>query len=123
MKKASDQQRGAEVEAAKPVSVCAEQARRRQAGRHAVRWQASMMRGSCRVSCSAGFAIGDGGQHRIGEIVAHLGEGQRQDGEVDARPPEAEEADDEGEQAGKKHGEDEAGMTSMVSSLNDHTAV
>ena len=54
-----------------------------------------------RPDLQAGFAIGDRRQHRIGEVVGHLRKRQRQDREIDARPPQRHIADQKREHAGK----------------------
>ena len=83
----------------------------------------SMIRGSLQIQLQAGLAVGDGRQYRVGQVVAHLRKGQRQDREVDTRTTQTDETDQQRENPGHDDRKTTAGSTFMVSSLNDQTAV
>ena len=61
-----------------------------------------------RIDLQAGLAVGDRGEHRIGEVVGHLREGEGEDREVDPRPAQRDVADAEREQARDDHRERQA---------------
>ena len=69
------------------------------------------------IDLLTGLAVGDRREDRIGEIVAHLREGQRQDREVDAGPAQGNVADHQPEQAGNHDREDQAGQDVVAEKL------
>ena len=70
----------------------------------------------------AGLTIGDWCQNRIGQIVAHLCECEREDRKVDSRPTQRDETDGDSKNPANHSRDNHASIGFMLNSLKVQTA-